>query len=63
MAFVDGHFIILCSCGVLVAQCRCPGPKVTTVKQNGCPKCAQVEKRKLAKDKGNKEDLQRGFFD
>ncbi len=37
---MNGHFIRKCSCGAIIAQCRCPDPNKTveTVK-NGCSNC------------------------
>lgn len=36
---MDGHFITKCSCGAIMDQCRCPGPKTETVIKNGCAAC------------------------
>lgn len=36
---VSGHKRIVCSCGALIAQCRCPGPHETEVRQDACPEC------------------------
>lgn len=33
------HFIQVCSCGEVIAQCRCPGDKAREVVQEGCPQC------------------------
>lgn len=30
------HFIEYCCCGVVIAQCRCPGPKVSSVSLKPC---------------------------
>lgn len=35
------HFIEVCSCGVILRQCRCAGSKRRTVIQNGCASCKQ----------------------
>jgi hypothetical protein len=34
------HERVVCSCGTLISQCRCFGPKRDTVRQNGCAVCA-----------------------
>lgn len=36
-----GHFRKSCSCGQVIAQCRCLGPKREIVVQDGCPDCAR----------------------
>jgi hypothetical protein len=33
------HFITKCSCGVVIAQCRCPGEKVEATIIRGCTIC------------------------
>jgi hypothetical protein len=34
------HFITKCSCGAVIAQCRCPSrDKIESVLRNGCPSC------------------------
>jgi hypothetical protein len=33
------HFLNRCSCGQIIGQCRCPGPKTEYVTVNGCPAC------------------------
>jgi hypothetical protein len=36
------HFRTVCSCGVVIAQCRCPGnPKSETVVERGCAVCKE----------------------
>ncbi len=30
------HYILKCSCGVVLAQCRCPGPKTEKVSKSPC---------------------------
>lgn len=35
------HFLDVCSCGVIIRQCRCAGPKARVVIQNGCASCKQ----------------------
>ena len=36
----NSHFITLCSCGQVIAQCRCPsGDKRETVIERGCEQC------------------------
>jgi hypothetical protein len=38
------HFILQCSCGALIAQCRCPEPaKRVEVRPCGCPHCAAID--------------------
>lgn len=37
------HFLTKCSCGAVISQCRCPGPKVETTVENGCPTCHLAE--------------------
>lgn len=32
-----------CSCGKLIAQCRCIGPKPTIIVPNGCEECNKRE--------------------
>lgn len=34
-----GHEIVKCSCGTVIRQCRCIGPKVTRVIPHGCTAC------------------------
>ena len=35
-----GHYITLCSCGKVIAQCRCPDSnKSKTIIKNGCEEC------------------------
>ena len=34
-----GHFIVKCSCGKVINQCRCIGEKVETVIEGGCGSC------------------------
>ena len=37
---MSSHFITVCSCGAVIAQCRCPDPnKTKTVVPNGCGSC------------------------
>jgi hypothetical protein len=37
---VSNHFRIECSCGAVIAQCRCPSPdKRIEVRASACPKC------------------------
>lgn len=48
LSSIGTHFQNVCRCGVVVSQCRCPGPKVTNVVQEECPACADV--RKVASD-------------
>lgn len=36
---MSDHFRTVCSCGQIIAQCRCPGPKTETVIENGCATC------------------------
>lgn len=36
------HFIKVCSCGNVIAQCRCPGPKLKTIVEKGCEVCRYV---------------------
>jgi hypothetical protein len=33
------HFKVVCSCGAVMSQCRCPGPKAATVVERGCGSC------------------------
>lgn len=41
------HFIKKCSCGTVIAQCRCPSKdKTVTIVKNGCPTCARVGQRR-----------------
>lgn len=30
------HYQILCKCGIVLSQCRCPGPKATKVSTEVC---------------------------
>ena len=40
---MTNHFIIKCSCGVVLSQCRCPAEyQPTTIKKDACDKCHQV---------------------
>lgn len=37
---MSDHFIEQCSCGAIIAQCRCPAPdKSITYVERGCPAC------------------------
>ena len=37
---MSDHFIIQCSCGTLLAQCRCLGhPKTVSVRLHACADC------------------------
>lgn len=37
------HYIKRCSCGAVIAQCRCPSTeKQETVVQNGCQACQRA---------------------
>jgi hypothetical protein len=37
------HFRTECSCGAVLAQCRCPSPdKRVEVRQGACPRCRQA---------------------
>jgi hypothetical protein len=36
-----GHETIVCSCGTVIVQCRCMGPKDRRVVTDGCDKCKQ----------------------
>lgn len=40
---MSAHFITQCSCGAIIAQCRCPGKKAVTVVPNGCKACKVVD--------------------
>lgn len=33
------HFRLVCSCGRIIAQCRCPGPHPERVIPDGCAEC------------------------
>lgn len=33
------HVRSVCSCGALLAQCKCPGPHANVVILNGCQTC------------------------
>ena len=40
MSVNSEHFIIKCSCGVVMSQCRCPSrDKVETIVSKGCSNC------------------------
>lgn len=54
------HYITKCSCGVILAQCRCNGNKVLNIIQKGCEKChlktldfTQVDRTHWMIKKGN----------
>lgn len=34
-----GHERVVCSCGAVIMQCRCMGPKATRVVRDGCAAC------------------------
>lgn len=37
------HFITKCTCGTVIAQCRCPATdKVLNVIQDGCQQCQRL---------------------
>jgi hypothetical protein len=44
------HFIERCSCGTVISQCRCPGPKAERVTVNGCLTC-RIQSNKKDTDK------------
>lgn len=33
------HFIIRCSCGTIISQCKCFGPRIETTVEAGCDEC------------------------
>jgi len=40
-----GHFVKKCSCGKIIAQCRCPDPsKRVEVVERGCEECKKEKK-------------------
>jgi hypothetical protein len=41
---MSDHFILKCTCGEIISQCRCPDPNKTVRVQNGCPKCKPHQK-------------------
>jgi hypothetical protein len=43
------HFITKCSCGTVLAQCRCPdNNKPVNVVKNGCDKCKAEAAKKAS---------------
>lgn len=45
MSNAHGHFIERCRCGIVLAQCRCPGPKDERVSNNPCSHVSAQEAR------------------
>jgi len=45
MSNAHGHFIERCGCGIVLAQCRCPGPKDERVSNNPCSHVSVQEAR------------------
>ena len=39
----SAHYLIRCSCGAVIMQCRCPGPKYEEVQEKGCVACKHVQ--------------------
>lgn len=45
------HYKIVCACGVIVEECRCPAPqKSATVSKTPCPACLSKDLRDKIKD-------------
>jgi hypothetical protein len=51
------HFITVCSCGAVIAQCRCMSKdKVRTVIENGCAACKKKLERIITQDSVSQDD-------
>ena len=37
------HYLVKCSCGTVLRQCRCIGPRTETIIPNGCDNCHKLE--------------------
>lgn len=48
MSLNAGHYLVRCSCGTVIEQCRCVGQKIELIKVRGCQQC-QERDRQLAK--------------
>ena len=35
------HYAKICTCGIIIEQCKCPGPKTITIIPHGCDECIQ----------------------
>lgn len=42
---MSSHYLERCSCGTVIAQCRCPGLKTETVVPRGCAVCRSIPVR------------------
>lgn len=40
---MSNHYKEVCSCGALLGQCRCPGPKAIRTKLRGCDRCKDLD--------------------
>lgn len=40
---MNGHFIERCSCGVVMRQCKCPGPHVERIADDACETCRRLK--------------------
>jgi hypothetical protein len=52
----SGHKIVKCSCGQIITQCRCMGPKPTVIIQNGCDRCKSTPPEPTVSSPDNAED-------
>lgn len=48
----ETRFKEVCSCGALIRQCRCLGPKTEKVLREGCPACLQAKAQRLRLEAG-----------
>lgn len=48
-----GHYKNVCSCGAIISQCRCMGPKAERVIQDGCLGCARRTENAITPSMGN----------
>lgn len=55
------HYIVKCSCGTIINQCRCIGDKQVSIIPKGCGKCHtdQIELRKLRHTAGNYWEIEK----
>jgi len=50
----EEHFRDVCTCGAVIRECRCPGPKQTTKVPHGCANCRDlVRSRRVSNAAGS----------
>lgn len=53
----SGHFKVVCGCGVVIDQCRCPSPD-KEVRKGVCEKCKTQKKTKKPKTGVSYDEVQ-----